>query len=73
MEAGAMTKKREPYHQVEDGDWIATKRKGNFEQCCDCGLVHVTDYRLNKSNQLEYRTRRHGRATGGARSRFREE
>lgn len=67
-----MTKKRN-YEQVFDGEWVPTKRRGNYEQCCDCGLVHVVDYRINKYNQIEYRVRRHGPATGGARSRFREE
>lgn len=68
-----MTKKKDKYHQVVEGEWMPTKRRGNFEQCCDCGLVHVVDYRINKHNQIEYRARRHGPATGGARTRFREE
>lgn len=61
-------KKREPYHHVQPGEWVPTKRRGNLEQCCDCGLVHVVDYRINEHNQIEFRARRHGPATGGARS-----
>jgi hypothetical protein len=63
-----MTKSQ--YHHVSAGEWIPTKRRGNYEQCCDCGLVHVTDYRINKFNQIEYRTKVHHRATNGARKNF---
>ena len=63
-----MTRKRTKYHQVEDGEWIQPIMRGHKEQCCSCGLVHVTDYRV-VDGRVQYRSRRDGRATGGARAR----
>lgn len=38
------------------------------EECCDCGLVHVTEYTLY-NGMLMFRTRRDERATTAARKR----
>lgn len=32
------------YRQIVDGEWIEPARKGFIHQCCDCALVHITDY-----------------------------
>lgn len=58
------------YHHVTEGEWMPTKRRGNFEQCCACGLVHVTDYRINQYNQIEYRTKVNNQATAAVRRSF---
>jgi len=61
------------YHHVEDGEWVRPVTRGHHEQCCDCGLVHTVDFRIvtvRGRPRVEYRARRHGRATGGARRPF---
>ena len=58
------------YHWVTDGEWVRPTMRGHHDQCCDCGLVHILDFRIvtvRGRQQVEYRARRHGRATGGAR------
>jgi hypothetical protein len=32
--------------------------------CCDCGLVHDLEFRLDRDNQIYMRARRNRRATG---------
>lgn len=64
-----MTKKREKreYYQVTDGEWITVSKRGYKEQCCDCGLVHRLNFRINDKNEIEIQTFRDSRATNGAR------
>jgi hypothetical protein len=61
--------KRTKYIQVEDGDWIQPVARGHKEQCCDCGLVHSTDYRVI-DGQVWYKTKRDLRATAAVRRQF---
>jgi len=58
------------YYQVIDGEWVATDRKRNREQCCDCGLVHKVNYRINAKGKIEFQVFRDARATAAARRRF---
>lgn len=58
-------------HKVDaDGwtDWIQPVRKGYKMRCCDCGLVHVLDFRVSKG-RVQFRARRDQRATGQIRRR----
>ncbi len=41
-------------HQVISGKWF---KSSGWEGCCDCGLIHKVDYRLNKG-VLEVRATR---------------
>lgn len=35
------------YEQAHDGEWYQVAlREANYDQCCDCGLVHKTRYRV---------------------------
>lgn len=61
--------KRPKYDQLQDGEWMAPKRKGFKEQCCDCALVHVVDYKI-VNGQIQFRSRRDNRATAAARRKF---
>jgi hypothetical protein len=58
------------YYQVSDGEWIGVFLKGNKDQCCDCGLVHRINYRINAKGKIEYQVYRDERATAAARKRF---
>jgi hypothetical protein len=70
-EAG-MTKRADYYH-VSNGEWIQVPKRGYKEQCCDCGLVHKMNFRVDDKGRIHIQTFRDHRATGGARTRFREE
>ena len=48
-----MTKKKQlpnvkvNYEQAYDGEWFQLVLNGdNYDQCCDCGLVHRTKYKI---------------------------
>jgi len=55
------------YYQTCDGEWLAIVRKGFKRACCDCGSVHVEDYRIIKQGGkaiLLRRSVKDNRATG---------
>jgi hypothetical protein len=55
------------------GEWVQPVRRGYKMMCCDCGLVHVLDFRIYRG-RVQFRAFRHARSTGAARShRTREE
>ena len=61
------------YEKTEDGEWVQPIPRGYKLQCCDCGLVHRIDFRVikyarGKRTKVQFRARRDGRATGGARA-----
>ncbi len=58
------------YKQVVDGEWNSADRKNNWDQCCDCGLVHRINYRITAKNKIEYQVFRDERLTAAARRRF---
>jgi len=68
----SMTKKS-GYYQVTDGEWIVVPKRGYKEQCCDCGLIHRLNFKIDDKGRIHIQTFRDHRATGGARTRFREE
>lgn len=55
------------YAKPTDNQWIQPVRKGYRMACCDCGLVHEMDFRIYKG-RVQFRARRHPRATGGKRA-----
>ena len=61
-----------PKHEVmvenEDGwsEWIHPLG-GYRMSCCDCGLVHSLEFRLDDDNKLNFRASRNNRATGQTR------
>lgn len=50
------------YKEEEPGVWIFPKRRFYKMACCDCGLVHKTEFRL-KGKHIEFRMWRDERAT----------
>jgi hypothetical protein len=58
--------KRIPYYQVTDGEWLRVVKRKFREQCCDCGLIHVVDFRV-RDNAMEVRATRDDRATAASR------
>lgn len=54
------------YNQIEDNEWVKPIRKGFKEACCDCGLVHRTEFRL-VDGVILFRSVRDNRATAAVR------
>lgn len=50
------------YTQAKDGDWIQPIRRGYKMACCDCGLVHVLNFRI-RNGKIQFQPRRDNRAT----------
>lgn len=50
---------RRPTIEVDDGEWVTIDWKAQREACCDCGLVHVVDYRV-EGGKLQFRATRLG-------------
>jgi hypothetical protein len=56
------------YKQVYDGEWVRPSRTHHRMKCCDCGLVHVINFRVRKGH-IEFQAFRHKQATRDARRR----
>jgi hypothetical protein len=54
------------YPTARNGVWIQPIRRGYKMSCCDCGLVHVMDFRI-ASGHVQFRPARDNRATGQVR------
>ena len=61
------------YYHVGHDEWIIVPRRGFKEQCCDCGLVHKLNFRINAKGQIEIQTARDERATSAVRRAFKFE
>lgn len=59
------------YRKVNSRQWVRPRRRGYKAMCCDCGLVHVLEFRLvregRRGQRIEFRAARDNRATGQAR------
>lgn len=47
--------------------WVQPIVKGYKMACCDCGLVHTMEFRVNEDGWAQFRVRRNNRATGQVR------
>ena len=34
------------FKTFEDGEWMRPIKRGFKHQCCDCGLIHVVDFKI---------------------------
>lgn len=57
------------YRQVIDGEWYEASWTGQRDMCCHCGLVHVTDFKVEKGKLL-FRVRQNKKATKEARKKY---
>ena len=55
------------YYQVTENEWVDIVWSGFKEQCCGCGLVHVTDYRVTPAGGLQFRATVDRRASAAVR------
>ena len=61
-----MTVKRTPYYQVTDGEWVRVVKRKFRDQCCQCGSIHVMDFRV-VDNAIEFRATFDPQATAASR------
>jgi hypothetical protein len=54
------------YLQVRSEDWIEPEMKGHISCCCDCGLIHVYNFKV-VNGKVKYQAIRDQRATGQVR------
>lgn len=60
-----------PYKTVKAGEWVQPVRNGYKMACCDCGLVHVLDFRLHQG-KIQLRASRNERSTAQKRRYMKE-
>lgn len=60
--------KRRPVTRIVDGEWVVISWLGQREQCCDCGLVHDVDYKV-ENGKLHFRAVRKDKETSRGRKR----
>lgn len=56
------------YARVTDGEWVRPFRRGYRMACCDCGAVHVVNFRV-KDGAIEFQPTRNSKATWALRRR----
>lgn len=66
------------YRTITNHDWITPTTRRHHMACCDCGLVHLIDFRIAQIEYLngrkfnkphvQFRAARHNRATAGRRN-----
>ena len=61
------------YYHVSNGEWITVSKRGFKEQCCDCGLVHVLNFKVGEKGEIQVQTKRDERATAAVRRAFKFE
>lgn len=58
------------YDKPKAGDWIEPRRRKGYKlACCDCGLVHVVNFRIvnPKWKKIQFQVFRDNRATAAMR------
>lgn len=61
------------YTQIFDNEWYEAAWTGQRDMCCHCGLVHITDFKVEKDGKLFFRARQSQKATKEARKKFKFE
>ena len=51
------------YPYADEGEWVKPVMEGYKVKCCDCGLVHVFNFRI-VDGEIEFQAFRDNRATG---------
>lgn len=59
------------YKKVKSGEWVQPIRRGYKMACCDCGLVHVFDFRIYDGH-VQLRAFRDNRKTAAMRRKFKQ-
>jgi hypothetical protein len=54
------------YYKPKAGEWVQPVRRNYRLACCDCGLVHLVDFRA-KHKRIQFKVRRATRNTAAIR------
>lgn len=54
------------YRQLADGEWQTMSSRRHKIACCDCGLVHLLEFRVSRG-KIKFRAWRDNRATANRR------
>jgi len=55
------------YKRVVDGDWETPRMTGYKLMCCDCGLVHIINFKVINKKTIQLQAFRDNRSTGQSR------
>ncbi len=56
------------YKQVTEGEWVQPVKNGYKMMCCDCGLVHIMNFRIvGKNHTIQLQAFRDDRKTAASR------
>jgi hypothetical protein len=61
------------YHQLFEGDWVPVLKRGHKHACCDCGLTHRFQFRIDAGGGIEIKAKVDRRATAAIRRPFKFE
>lgn len=53
--------RRRPRIQIHSNEWVTIAWTNQHEECCECGLNHIIDYRV-VDGKLQFKARRKGEA-----------
>lgn len=60
------------YRKTTEGEWLEpTPQRGYKMACCDCGLVHVVNFRI-RAGKVQFQVFRDARATAAKRRKRKE-
>lgn len=48
---------------LKDREWFTPTQRNHKMACCDCGLVHTMDFRVNRKGKVELRASRDEKLT----------
>jgi len=51
------------YEEPNEGEWVQPIEGGYKMECCDCGLVHKINFRI-ENGKVQFQVFRDNRATG---------
>ena len=55
-----------PYYKPQEAEWIEPIETGYKMACCDCGLVHLVNFRI-VDGKVQFQVFRDNRSTGQTR------
>lgn len=58
---------RRTWKFLKDREWFTPTQRNHKMACCDCGLVHTMDFRVNRQGKVQLRASRDEKLTANRR------